>query len=451
MRRQIWIILLLFLFGNSQISAQLHEGKYKGAIYQEKDVPEYRLPEVLRTFEGKAVKSKRQWKKQARPQILEFFEQEIYGEVPTPYYPIQQSHEIIAVDSNYLEGLCTRKDIRMTFRNEIGRVVMPVVLITPNITENAVPVILHVNGGDIRGKGYDLSNPQNFGHTRNGTPLRQLMLRGIGVASLDYQAYATDRGNREGKVSGGIANLYFQPDQEYTKENEWGMIAIWAHAVSKAMDYLETDPKVKPAQVAPMGCSISGKVALWAAATDERFGMAILATAGHGGDAIWRREFGETLANMCEYLPTWVCRNANKHADNVHEMPVDQHQLMATLAPRPFYVSNAQHDLWADQKGQWIGTYHAAPPYGLFDKKVAFVSSKQPPLDSPILESTIGYHVRSGFHGLDLYDWEQYMKFIEYHFLNIPIRSVHEIYYPEGKLIDHFPNQLQNERPNYEK
>ena len=125
-------------------------------------------------------------------------------------------------------------------------------------------------------------------------------------------------------------------------------------------------------------------------------------------------------------------------------MPVDQHSLMATLAPRPFYVSNAQHDLWADQKGQWIGTFNAAPSYKLYGKKVAFPSPEQPPVDQPIIESTIGYHVRSGFHGLELYDWEQYMKFIDYHFMKIPIRSAHDIYYPNGELLDHYPNKLQN-------
>jgi hypothetical protein len=172
--------------------------------------------------------------------------------------------------------------------------------------------------------------------------------------------------------------------------------------------------------------------------------MVLLATAGHGGDAIWRRQFGETLENMCVYLPSWICRNANKYAKDINSMPVDQHTLMATLAPRPLYVSNGRHDLWADQKGQWIGTYNASPSYKLYGEKVAFTSPEQPPVDSPIIESAIGYHVRSGFHGLTLYDYEKYMEFIEYHFLKIPIRSAHDIYYPDGKLLDHYPNMQKN-------
>lgn len=191
---------------------------------------------------------------------------------------------------------------------------------------------------------------------------------------------------------------------------------------------MEEDPDVHEDQVATLGCSIGGKVALWAAATDTRFGMALLATAGHGGDAIWRREFGETLDNMCKFLPTWICRNANKYAQNVNEMPVDQHSLLATIAPRPLYVATAHHDLWADQKGQWIGAYNAVPAYELYQRKVKFPSSRQPEINQLITESAIGYHVRSGVHGFELIDWEQYMKFIEFHFMGIKPRSVSEVY-----------------------
>ena len=254
------------------------------------------------------------------------------------------------------------------------------------------------------------------------------MTRGIGLATVDYQAFGVDRGNREGKVSGGIANLFFEEGQEYTRSNEWGMIAIWAYALRAGMDYLESDKAVNAEQVAPLGCSISGKVSLWAAVTDPRFGGALLSTAGHGGDAIWRREYGETLQNMVDHLPTWICRNAKKYATDVHSMPVDQHCLLACMAPRPLYVATAQHDLWADQLGQWIGTYNATPSYALYGKKVAFESEKQPHINQPIIKSQIGYHVRSGVHGLELYDWEQYMKFIEYHFLKIEPRSVQEVY-----------------------
>jgi len=422
------LMLVLAAFVSFNSSAQTYEGKYLEANYDESKVPEYTLPDVLTSFAGKSIKTADEWEKIRRPEIVDFFAQNMFGEMPTPSSPIKKSFELISEDKTIFDGMCTRKDVRITFENKIGKVTMPLVLFVPTNAKEKVPVILLANGGDIKRKGLELDSPQSYGKTRNGIPLHQLMTRGIGVATVDYQAFANDRGNPEGKVSGGITNMFFAEGQEYTKENEWGMIAIWAYALRAGMDYLETDDDVHESQVATLGCSISGKVALWAAITDPRFGMTLLATAGHGGDAIWRREYGETLQNMVDFLPTWICRNANKYAKNVHKMPVDQHSLLATMAPRPFYVSNAQHDLWADQKGQWIGTYNAAPSYKLYKKNVAFTSYEQPEINQPIIKSAIGYHVRSGVHGLELYDWEQYMKFIEYHFMDIEPRTVEEVY-----------------------
>lgn len=423
---KICTIVLLLISING--TAQTYEGKYLEANYDESKVPEYTLPDVLTSFSGKSIETVTDWEKVRRPEIVDFFAQNMFGKVPTPISSIEKSFKVISVDNSIFDGLCTRKDVEITFKNEIGKITIPLVLFVPTNAKKKVPVVLLANGDDIKRKNLRLDSPQSYGKTSNGIPLHQLMTRGIGVATVDYQAFGIDRGNREGKVTGGIPNLFFEKGQQYTKENEWGMIAIWTYALRAGMDYLETDKNVNTSQVATLGCSISGKVALWAAVTDQRFGMTLLATAGHGGDAIWRREYGETLQNMCDYLPTWICRNANKYAKNINEMPVDQHCLLATMAPRPFYVSNAQHDLWADQEGQWIGTYNAAPSYKLYGKSVAFNSSEQPVINQPIIKSAIGYHVRSGVHGLELYDWEQYMKFIEYHFMEIEPRTIAEVY-----------------------
>ena len=420
------VIVCLFLIND--LSAQFYEGKYNEANYTESEVPGYVLPDLLTSFDGLKISSATEWEKTRKPEIIHFFEQNMYGEVPVPTSPIVKSFELLSKDTTILDGLCTRKDIQITFKNETGEITMPLALFIPNRETAAVPVILLANGSDIKRNGLDLDSPQSYGKTRNGIPLHQLMTRGIGLATVDYQAFGQDRGNPEGKVSGGIANLFFKPGQEYTNENEWGMIAIWAFALRAGMDYLETDPDVNSNQVATLGCSISGKVALWAAATDTRFGMALLSTAGHGGDAIWSRQYGETLENMCKYLPTWVCRNAQKYTKDINEMPVDQHCLLATIAPRPLYVATAQHDLWADQKGQWIGAYNAAPAYKLYNAKIGFKSPEQPLINQPIIESAVGYHVRSGVHGLELYDWEKYMQFIEFNFLKISPRSVEEVY-----------------------
>ena len=115
------------------------------------------------------------------------------------------------------------------------------------------------------------------------------MLRGIALISLDCGAFADPSLRQTEKLSGGIFDLYFQEGQTTPKDDEWGMIAAWSHAMISGMDYIVTDPDINKKQVAVMGCSIGGKVAIWAAAQDERIGMILSATTGHGGDALWRR------------------------------------------------------------------------------------------------------------------------------------------------------------------
>jgi hypothetical protein len=422
-------LLLTFLAAALGLWAQSYEGKYLEANYDESMIPEYTLPGVLTSFAGDSIRDINDWEQVRRPEILDFFTQNIYGEVPTPKSPIKKSFQLISEDSTILDGLCIRRDVLIILENEKGKVSMPLVLFVPNRADEKVPVILLANGEDIRRRAFRLDSPQSYGRTRNGIPLHQLMMRGIGLATVDYLAFSTDPRHPEGKVSGGIAELFFEEGQKYTKSHEWGLIAIWAYALRAGMDYLESDEKVHPDKVATMGCSIGGKVALWAAVCDRRFGMTLLATAGHGGDAIWRREYGETLQNMCDHLPTWLCQNAENFTEDVHQMPVDQHSLLAAMAPRPFYVSSAQHDLWADPGGQWIGTYNARYSYKLYGKEVALKSPERPGINQPVIKSSIGFHIRSGVHGLELYDWEQFMKFIEYHFVSIKPRSVEEVYH----------------------
>lgn len=431
-RNYLLFICIVLVWLPYTASGQLYSGKFNEANYQESKVPEYTLPDVLTSFDGQKITSTSEWEQIRKPEIIKFFEQNIYGEIPTPMYPIEKSFEFLSEDKTILDGLCTRKEIQITLKNKLGKVQMPLVLFIPNAATNAVPVILLANRSDIKNNRVTLNDSQSYGQTGNGIPIHQLMSRGIGLATIDYHAFIEDKKYDQGKINGGITKLFFKPGQEYTKANEWGMIAIWAYALRAGLDYLETNNQVRADQVASLGCSIGGKIALWASATDPRFAMTLLATTGHGGDAIWRRQFGETLENMCIYLPTWICRNAAKYATRIDEMPVDQHSLLATLAPRPYYAATAQHDLWADSKGQWIGVYNSAPAYELYQQKIGYGSEIRPKVNHPIIESTIGFHVRSGTHGFYLYDWEKYMQFIEYHFFNIKPRTVDEVYNSKG-------------------
>ncbi len=88
--------------------------------------------------------------------------------------------------------------------------------------------------------------------------------------------------------------------------------------------------------------------------------------------------------------------------------------LIALAAPRAAYIASAVDDQWADPKGEFLSGLHAEPVFALFGKK-GYGVKEQPAVDKPVGD-VIGYHVRTGKHDINSYDWEQYLKFASRHF-----------------------------------
>ncbi|MDG2126315.1 MAG: acetylxylan esterase, partial [Verrucomicrobiales bacterium] len=150
---------------------------------------------------------------------------------------------------------------------------------------------------------------------------------------------------------------------------------------------------------------------LWAAAEDTRFAMAVSNESGCGGAALSRRKFGETVARINTSFPHWFCDNFNAFNDKENTMPVDQHQLVSLVAPRPVYVASAAGDLWADPRGEYLALHHASPAYALYGLETPPID--MPPPDTATVHGHQAHHLRPGKHNLTPADWYRFLDFAD--------------------------------------
>jgi hypothetical protein len=406
------ILLLLGLLLLSAIPAPAREDKEHDSDvnYDESRVPHYDLPPLLVTAEGRKVSTPEDWRSIRRPQIVALFSDLVYGRVPAPPSPIETEYELLRLDESFMGGKATRKDVLIRFTNEGGTAEMTILVFVPNGASKPVPAFVRHSFADTRSRHFE-AHPDRPGHTRGGWPLGELLERGYAVVAVDQEDLV---GHNEVGFARGIHPLFFREGQSFPRATEWGVLAAIAWGGSRALDYLETDGDVDEARVAVMGHSKLGKATLWTAAMDERFALAISAQSGCAGAALWRRRSGETLKKMVTRFPYWLCRNAWKFVEQEDDLPVDQHMLLALIAPRPVYVASGIQDVWADPRGEYLSAYHASPVYRLLGKR-GLDSEAPPPVGQAILDGDVGYHVREGGHSVDPYDWRRFLDFADRH------------------------------------
>ncbi len=377
--------------------------------YSEDKIPPYTLPDPLVTSDGKPVTTADMWFKVRRPEILKFYENEIYGRVP------EHAPKVTWEVTETVNGDAADNHSAGTIKHVVGRIgdkpdgpKINLTVYLPAGTKEPVSMLLNISFGFPIGGAKTAKGPPRTAFD----PIAEVLGRGWGYATFAYTDVQPDRANTSNQ---GVIGMTLKEGQEKPAPNEWGSISAWAWGISRVIDYLETEQGVNPKQIAINGVSRLGKTVLWAGAQDPRVAAVFSVVSGEMGAALIRRDWGETLDDMAQNFPWQFAGNMPKWAGRWNELPVDQHMLIALSAPRPVYVNGGLTDQWSDPKGEFLSMVAAGPVYRLLGGKDLGVT-ELPPLDSPIITGDLAFHYHSSGHTAVPADWKAFLDFAERHF-----------------------------------
>lgn len=371
------------------------------------------------------------WENDVRPRIMETFRDEIYGRVPDGAVDVSWR----LLEEGETPGGMVRRQFAVTFKGPLGQMTATVLATLPP-DASAIPAYLGLN---FRGNhtctqdpgvllaGFDrpaetgiihyehqqqaFEIPPARGSRENRWPFDLITGRGHAVITMSYLQVGPDHA---GIFERGMHSILAATGLSDRPVTQWGAIGMWAWSLSRLQDALEAGmvPEVNPSQVTVMGHSRLGKTALWAAAQDDRFAAAISNDSGCMGASL-TRPLGETPEMLARIRPYWFTRNFSIQVRAEQPLPVDQHQLIACIAPRPVYIASASEDDHADPEGEFLSWQAASEAWSLYDLPRPEGEFPEPGQALEEVDAPLGYHLRPGPHSVEAFDWERWLDFCD--------------------------------------
>ena len=386
------------------------------------------LPDPLTLKNGTKVTTAAMWWNQRRPEIVEDFEREVYGRIPSHVpkvtWEVTKTAEAQA-GSHAVVGKQLLGHVDNSAYPEI-KVDIQMTLVIPAHAQSPVPAMILLGGRTIP----EIAFPAPSFPGRGGPPftpppgadppaLEQLIAAGWGVVTINPNSIQVDNGAGLTKGIIGLVN-HGRP----RKPDDWGALRAWAWGASRALDYFETDKAVDAKKVGIEGVSRYGKAALVTMAFDTRFAVVLIGSSGEGGAKLHRRNFGEAVENLTgagEYH--WMAGNFLKYGASepirktAADLPVDAHELLALCAPRLTFVSYGLPEKgdakWLDQQGSFMAAVAAQPVFRLLGAKdlgipAGYRAAKMPPVNRGLLDGRLAWRQHDGGH-TDAPNWKYFI------------------------------------------
>ena len=321
------------------------------------------LPDPFKFANNQRVKTKEDWQKRRAELLKQVLEYE-YGRVPSDPGQVKGVEGVSAQESG---GVVHNITVSM---GPQGKVTTPLILTTPG-GKGPFPVIVK---GDL---GWGPVKPEI---------VSAVIQRGYALAEFDRTQVAPDKNDR----STGVYTLY--PDYD------WGALAAWAWGFGRVIDYLETRPDIDKAKIIVTGHSRGGKAALLAGVLDERVALTAPNGSGCGGAGLYRVEWptSENVRNIERAFPYWFAPHFDEFIGHENQLPFDQHEVRALVAPRALFSTDSLDDLWANP----LGT------------QISFLAGREVFAFLGVADKT-GLHYRHGPHEHNLEDFTALLDFAD--------------------------------------
>lgn len=393
-------------------------------------------PTVLSAFEGDpSVATAEDWTDRRAPLLKQAFERDVYGPAPFELKGVETGRRV--VDESFAGGAGVLEEIDVRVGEGPDAVSFRIALALPKgaSADAKVPLIVNQNFCGNAGT-MDSTALSDGGCMNEGTtasiirlifgkyiitgPNADILKRGYAYATLYAGPFAAD------DKATAPAQLEKLGRMLPEGRKPTGVIAVWAAAFGWSLDVLEADPRIDVTRTAVWGHSRQGKAALLAAAFDTRIEAAIPLQAGKGGATLTRSYAGETVKQITKEYPHWFAPAYATYSDREKEIPVDQHQLIALVAPRPVMLGNGWKDVWSDPNGSFRAALGADPVYKLLGRhgltQTGLKDSKEP--------GEIEFFIRSGGHGVRVTDWNEMLDFFDRWLVKPPAAGANAIAAP---------------------
>jgi len=390
-------------------------------------------PPVLGPFESAApVETRAGWADRA-PALRAAFEAAVYGAMPDASSARVVSKTVLdeaafgghgRLEEWVVSAAATFGETTVETRGAMGRDGFVIEVALPKDAAGPVPAILVESfcpswnvmphpgvarpddAEDMEGGFFGAVATYVFGRYICTPPIETILEAGYALVEIYPGSVVPD------EAEAGLAELKRLSAGHTDEATRWGAVAAWGWVFSRVIDVLEDDPRFDSGATIVWGHSRYGKSALVAAAFDPRVDGVVAHQSGTGGASLSRQKAGESVGEITESYPHWFAPAYAGYAGREEALPVDQHQLLALIAPRPVLLGNARRDVWSDPNGAFKAAEGATPAYRLFGSEGLTAETLKDfrPADH------LAYWMRPGTHGVVEEDWPAFLAFLDAHF-----------------------------------